>query len=75
MTTILGISGSLRTGSYNTALLAAATRMAPSGTTIEVASIRGIPLYDGDVEAASGIPPEVVALKDRIASADGVLLV
>jgi chromate reductase, NAD(P)H dehydrogenase (quinone) len=40
-----------------------------------VASIRDIPLYDADVEAASGIPSAVAALKDQIASADGLLLV
>jgi NAD(P)H-dependent FMN reductase len=73
--TIVGISGSLRRGSYNAALLRAAVELAPPGTTVEPASIRGIPLYDGDVEAESGIPEVVSALKDRIAAADGLLLV
>ncbi|MDQ3365962.1 MAG: NAD(P)H-dependent oxidoreductase [Myxococcota bacterium] len=75
MTTIIGISGSLRRGSYNTLLLHAAVKAAPTGTTIEIASIREIPLYDADLEAASGIPAAVTALKDRIIAADGVLLV
>jgi chromate reductase, NAD(P)H dehydrogenase (quinone) len=75
MSVVIGISGSLRKGSFNTALLRAAVERAPAQLTIEVASIRGIPLYDGDVEAESGIPPAVAALKDRIASADGLLLV
>ena len=75
MTLILGIAGSLRRGSYNAALLRAAIELAPAGVTIEAASIRGIPLYDGDVEAESGIPEPVRALKDRIASCDGLLLV
>lgn len=75
MTSILGISGSLRTGSFNSALLRAAVALAPGGTAIEVATIRGIPLYDGDVEAEHGIPTPVAALKDKIAAADGVLLV
>lgn len=74
MPTILGISGSLRSGSFNTRLLRAAVALAPSGTTIEVASIRDVPLYDGDVEA-TGIPAAVVALKDRIVAADALLLV
>jgi chromate reductase len=74
MTTILGISGSLRRGSFNSSLLRAAAELAPQGATIEVASIRDIPLYDGDVEAESGIPEAVRALKDRIAAADGLLL-
>jgi chromate reductase, NAD(P)H dehydrogenase (quinone) len=73
---ILGISGSLRAGSFNSALLRAAAELAPAaGITIEIASIRGIPLYDGDVEANHGMPPEVTALKDRIAASAGLLLV
>ena len=75
MTTIVGICGSLRQGSFNRMLLRAAVEMAPSGTTIETASIEHIPLYDGDVEAAQGIPAAVQRLKERIADADGVLLV
>ena len=50
MPSILGISGSLRRQSFNTALLRAAVKAAPPGTTIEIGSIAGIPLYDGDVE-------------------------
>ena len=75
MTTIIGISGSLRRASFNAALLSTAVELAPAGLTIEVGSIRDIPLYDGDVEAQSGIPAPVAALKDRIAAADGLLLV
>jgi chromate reductase len=73
--TIIGLSGSLRRASFNTMLLRAAAEMAPAGTTIEIASIEGIPLYNGDVEAEQGIPPPVQQLKDRIAAADGLLLV
>ena len=72
---ILGIAGSLRRGSYNAALLRVAAELAPAGVTLEQASIRDIPLYDGDVETGSGIPEPVRALKERIASADGLLLV
>ena len=56
MTVILGIAGSLRRGSYNAALLRVASELAPAGVTLEPASIRDIPLYDGDLEAAQGIP-------------------
>jgi NAD(P)H-dependent FMN reductase len=73
--TILGISGALRKGSYNAALLRAAVDLAPANLSIEVASIRDVPLYDGDVEATQGIPEPVRALKDRLAAADGLLLV
>ncbi len=72
---IIGIAGSLRSGSFNAALLRAAVDECPAGSTIEIESIRGIPLYDGDVEAAQGIPARAAELKDRIASADGLLLV
>lgn len=72
---IIGIAGSLRSGSFNAALLRAAVEECPAGSTIEIESIRGIPLYDGDVEAAQGIPARAAELKDRIALADGLLLV
>jgi len=75
MARIVGISGSLRRESFNASLLRAAADLVPSGSTIEIASIREIPLYDGDVEATQGIPASVQALKDAIASADGLLLV
>jgi NAD(P)H-dependent FMN reductase len=74
MKSIIGISGSLRTGSFNTALLKAAMKLAPEGVTIEHAAIDQIPLYNGDVEARDGIPPAVAALKDRIAESAGVLI-
>lgn len=73
--TIVGLSGSLRRGSYNTALLREAAKVMPAGATLSVSTIHGIPLYDGDVEAADGIPPAVATLKDQIAAADGLLLV
>ena len=75
MTRILGISGSLRAGSFNTALLRAAQQAAGDGIELEAATLHGIPLYDGDDEAANGIPEAVSALKERIAASDGVLLV
>lgn len=74
MTKIIGVTGSLRSGSFNTALLRAATKLMPSETTLEIATLRGIPLYDGDIEISEGIPQTVVALQERIASADGLLL-
>jgi chromate reductase, NAD(P)H dehydrogenase (quinone) len=75
MTTIIGLSGSLRRASYNNALLRTAAELAPAGCTIAIASIKDIPLYDGDAEAEHGIPQAVAVLKDRIAAADGLLLV
>ena len=72
--TILGLSGSLRRRSFNTLLLRAAIELQPAGTTIDIGSIRGIPLYDADVEAAEGIPASVQELKARITAADGLLI-
>ena len=74
MTTIIGISGSLRRGSYNAALLSAAAQLMPDNAQLRIGTIRGIPLYDGDLEAADGVPKPVTALKDAIAGADGMLL-
>jgi chromate reductase len=75
MTRILGISGSLRAGSFNTALLRAAQQVAGDDVTLEAATLHGIPLYDGDVEARDGEPAAVTALQQRIIASDGVLLV
>jgi len=75
MPTILGLSGSLRRGSYNSMLLRAAAELAPAGCTVEIGSIEGIPLYNGDIEENEGIPAAAAALKDRVAACDALLLV
>ncbi|MBN6741289.1 NAD(P)H-dependent oxidoreductase [Acidithiobacillus sp. MC6.1] len=75
MVNILGISGSLRAGSYNTALLHAAQNSAPADVWVETATLHGIPLYDGDQEQSEGLPQSVVQLKARIVASDGLLLV
>ena len=75
MTTILGISGSLRKASLNVALLRAAADLMPAGTTLDANGIEGIPLYNGDEESARGIPPAVAELKRKLLDADGLLLV
>src|SRR6476659_5154601 len=75
MASIIGFSGSLRSASYNSMLLRAASQLAPAGATVEISSIRGIPLYDGDVEATEGIPAAVQELKRRIIATDGLLIV
>lgn len=73
--TIVALSGSLRRGSYNTALARAAAERAGAGIEIDVATLHGIPLYDGDLESDEGIPAAVDALKERIVAADGLLIV
>lgn len=74
MIRLVGISGSLRRASFNTALLNNAAQLLPDGVTLEVRTLHGIPLYDGDEEEATGIPSAVTALKDAIMAADGVIL-
>lgn len=70
---IIALSGALRRASYNTALLRAAVAMAPQGVTIELRTLHGIPLYDGDVET-EGIPAAVTRLREEIRAADALLI-
>jgi chromate reductase, NAD(P)H dehydrogenase (quinone) len=70
---ILGVAGSLREGSYNRSLLRAARELLPADVELAEFDIRGLPFYDGDVEAA-GDPEPVVALKDAIREADALLI-
>lgn len=71
MVNIIGISGSLRKASYNTALLQAAAEIGKGE--IQIASIDAIPLYNGDIEA-KGIPQSVIELQDKFQRADGILI-
>jgi chromate reductase len=71
---VLGISGSLRKGSYNTGALRAAQALAPDGMTIDMAEIGDIPLYNEDVRSA-GLPPSVERFRKEIAAADALLFV
>ncbi len=75
MTTIVGVSGSLRKLSFNAGLLRAAAEAMPPGSTLTIGSIQDIPLYNADIEETEGVPQSVETLKDQIASADGLLLV
>jgi chromate reductase len=68
---ILGISGSLRRTSYNTALLHAAADLLPAGATLEILTLAEIPLFNQDEETP--LPPAVRAFKDLIAAADAVI--
>ncbi len=70
----LGISGSLRSGSYNSAALRAAVSLVPQGVTLETADISAIPLYNDDVKVAR-IPDAVEDLRRRIERADALLIV
>ncbi len=69
---LLGISGSLRHGSFNTALLRAAAELAPHDVAFEIFDLADVPLYNGDVEAG-GDPIAVSDLKRAIREADGIV--
>jgi chromate reductase, NAD(P)H dehydrogenase (quinone) len=70
---ILGLSGSLRKASYNSAALRAAQELAPDSVAITLADLSAIPLYNDDVRE-QGLPPSVVSLAEQIATADAVLI-
>lgn len=69
---LLGISGSLRKASRNTALVHEAVR-AFGPCRFELGDLR-LPLYDGDLEDAEGIPPAVARLADQMRAADAVVI-
>jgi len=71
---VLGISGSLRRDSLNSALLRAAAERLPAGAElVEFERLREIPPYDSDLEA-EGVPPVVEELREAVRSADAVLI-
>jgi NAD(P)H-dependent FMN reductase len=74
MTHIIGLSGSLRRGSFNSLLLDEAQRLFPDSATLSIESIAEIPLYNFDDEEADGIPAAVAELKEAIAESDGLLI-
>ena len=75
---ILVIPGSLRTGSHNAKLAAAAAHeLALAGAEVTRISLADFPLpiYDGDLQAKSGIPKHAINLKRMIGAHHGVLIV
>lgn len=71
--TILTISGSLKSASFNSGLLRTLASIAPEGIDIVEASIADVPLFNEDIEVA-GLPASVATLKQQIADADGVII-
>ena len=70
---IVGLCGSLRADSVNRMALKLAASLMPDGMRMEAVEWRDIPPFDGDV-LAKGLPPAVLALRERIRRADGVLI-
>ena len=69
---VLGISGSLRKASYNTALLRAAAELTPPGMTLESFDLAPLPLFNQDAEKP--FPEAVVEFRARVAQADALLI-
>lgn len=69
---VVGFSGSLRKGSFNTALLKAAAQSAPEGMTVNILTIGDLPLLNQDLE--TDLPPVVQAFKKAVEAADAVLI-
>jgi chromate reductase len=70
---ILGISGSLRRGSYNTSLLGAAAGLLPADVEFELwGGLKEVPPYDEDDDRKEA-PAAATALREAIAGADAVL--
>lgn len=70
---ILGISGSLRKDSFNTAALRACTGVLPPGVTMSIFDIAPIPLYNEDLRA-QGLPEPVQQLREQIRAADALVI-
>jgi chromate reductase len=70
---ILGISGSLRKASFNTAALRACRELMPQGMTLEMAEIGDLPMFNQDVFEA-GLPEPVKRFRAAVSAADGVLI-
>lgn len=69
---ILGISGSLRQGSYNTALLRAAAELSPPEMTLEIYDLAPLPMFNTDIE--NPFPAAVAEFRTRLAQADAGLI-
>jgi chromate reductase, NAD(P)H dehydrogenase (quinone) len=73
---IVGISGSLRKGSYNTSLLHATAGLLPAGVTMDIVGIGDLPLYNGDLDLpiAKERPAAVQQFREALAKSDGLLI-
>jgi len=73
---LVGMSGSLRKGSYNTMLLRAAAQLLPVDVSMDIVSIEDIPLYNADLDlpAAKERPESVEHFRKMLTDADGILI-
>ena len=74
---LFAMAGALRKASHNRALLGLAAAIAAKhGASVDLGELRDfdMPLYDGDLEASSGVPEGAQRLAARISAADGMLI-
>ncbi len=69
---IVGISGSLRQGSYNTALLRAAAELMPPEMKLNIVELAPLPMFNQDNEKP--FPEAVIEFRTRLAQANGILI-
>ena len=69
---VLGITGSLRDASFNTALLMAAAELLPPEMTLEIIDLADLPMFDVDTEKP--LPASVAQFRGKVAAADAVLI-
>src|SRR5258706_4975077 len=70
---VLGITGSLRKASYNTAALRACSELLPPGMSLRITSIADVPMFNQDVFDA-GLPDPVKRFCAEVTAADGLLI-
>lgn len=71
---IIGLVGSLRRGSLTKILVETARDVAPENVNITIFPLHEIPLYNNDIEVEEGFPEPVIALREAIKTADGLIL-
>lgn len=71
---IVALGGSIRRGSIHRVLLQTAKEVAPDGMEITIFPLNDIPIYNFDVEQDDGFPDSVLAMREAISAADGLIL-
>lgn len=70
---IIGLTGSLRKGSYNRGALRAAKELMPEGSELEILDLSAVPFFNQDMESGE-LPESVLELRRKFIAADAVLL-
>jgi chromate reductase len=71
---VVGFSGSLRRGSFNSAALRAVKALAPADLAIDIFDLSPIPLYNDDLRTQEGYSEGVQSFRNALKAADGVLI-